>query len=106
MMILIKLFLQSVIELIKVHFGRKGSPPMPPIIPAFHVPTHEEPRFSCFVESEAGWVCLRILFSIFLFIAPLSACYCYWASACGSNYPPLPLHKMEKELKEGPNHPH
>ncbi|CAN6441507.1 unnamed protein product [Victoria cruziana] len=46
---------QSVIELIKVHFGRKGSPPMPPIIPAFHVPTHEEPRFSCFVESEAGW---------------------------------------------------
>ncbi|MCL7048539.1 hypothetical protein MKW94_026371 [Papaver nudicaule] len=45
---------QSVVELIKMHFGSKVSPSVPPSIPNFPVPSHEEPRFSCFVESEAG----------------------------------------------------
>ncbi|GMH03369.1 hypothetical protein Nepgr_005208 [Nepenthes gracilis] len=45
---------QSVIELITTHFGQKHSAPDPPPIPPFLVPAHEEPRFSCFVESEAA----------------------------------------------------
>lgn len=46
---------QSVVELIKTHFGEKvpisGSPP---VIPEYPVPSHTEPRFSCFIESEAA----------------------------------------------------
>ncbi|KAF5935352.1 hypothetical protein HYC85_026481 [Camellia sinensis] len=45
---------QSVVELIRTHFGDKSSSPDPPLIPLFPVPSHEEPRFSCFVESEAA----------------------------------------------------
>ncbi|KAI5320256.1 hypothetical protein L3X38_039964 [Prunus dulcis] len=44
---------QSVVELIKNQFGHKISSPEPPLIPRYTVPSHEEPRFSCFVESEA-----------------------------------------------------
>ncbi|ONH97864.1 hypothetical protein PRUPE_7G214900 [Prunus persica] len=44
---------QSVVELIKNHFGHKISSPELPLIPRYTVPSHEEPRFSCFVESEA-----------------------------------------------------
>ncbi|XP_016651991.1 PREDICTED: zinc protease PQQL-like [Prunus mume] len=44
---------QSVVELIKNHFGHKISSPEQPLIPRYTVPSHEEPRFSCFVESEA-----------------------------------------------------
>ncbi|XP_008797884.1 zinc protease PQQL-like isoform X1 [Phoenix dactylifera] len=46
---------QSVVELIRSHFGQKVSlSGLPPVIPDFPVPSHEEPRFSCFVESEAA----------------------------------------------------
>ncbi|XP_058068278.1 zinc protease PQQL-like isoform X2 [Magnolia sinica] len=45
---------QSVVELIRTHFGGKVSISTPPLIPEFPVPSHGEPRFSCFVESEAG----------------------------------------------------
>ncbi|KAF5184288.1 Zinc protease pqql-like [Thalictrum thalictroides] len=45
---------QSVVELIKMHFGQKVSPDSPPLVPHYPVPPHSEPRFSCFVESEAG----------------------------------------------------
>ncbi|PKU71070.1 zinc protease PQQL-like [Dendrobium catenatum] len=46
---------QSVVELIKTHFGQKASSSYPPpAIPEFPVPSHNEPRFSCFVESEAA----------------------------------------------------
>ncbi|XP_042486450.1 zinc protease PQQL-like [Macadamia integrifolia] len=45
---------QSVVELIKTHFGHKVSASDPPIIPYFPVPSNDEPRFSCFVESEAA----------------------------------------------------
>ncbi|XP_042492213.1 zinc protease PQQL-like isoform X1 [Macadamia integrifolia] len=45
---------QSVVELIKTHFGQKFSPYDPPNIPYFPVPSHDEPRFSYFVESEAA----------------------------------------------------
>ncbi|CAI9100506.1 OLC1v1037622C1 [Oldenlandia corymbosa var. corymbosa] len=45
---------QSVVELIKLHFGPKFSAPDPPVIPYFPVPSHKEPRFSCFVDSEAA----------------------------------------------------
>uniref|UniRef100_A0A0D6R038 Peptidase M16 N-terminal domain-containing protein n=1 Tax=Araucaria cunninghamii TaxID=56994 RepID=A0A0D6R038_ARACU len=46
---------QGVVDLIKVHFEQKQSlPGPPPTIPVFPVPSHEEPRFSCFVEAEAG----------------------------------------------------
>ncbi|RWR72552.1 zinc protease PQQL-like protein isoform X1 [Cinnamomum micranthum f. kanehirae] len=45
---------QSVVELIRTHFGQKVPLSVAPPIPDFPVPSHEEPRFSCFVESEAG----------------------------------------------------
>ncbi|OIT04261.1 PREDICTED: zinc protease PQQL-like [Nicotiana attenuata] len=45
---------QSVVELIKAHFGHKISAVDPPLIPYYSVPSHNEPRFSCFVESEAA----------------------------------------------------
>ncbi|KAL2501112.1 Insulinase (Peptidase family M16) protein [Forsythia ovata] len=45
---------QSVIELIRTHFGDKIPAVDPPPIPHFSVPSHEEPRFSSFVESEAA----------------------------------------------------
>ncbi|WOL03023.1 zinc protease PQQL-like [Canna indica] len=46
---------QSVVELIKDHFGQKSSTCVPPpVIPDFPVPSHKEPRYSCFVESEAA----------------------------------------------------
>lgn len=48
--------LQSVVDLIKAHFGHKFSAMPSPVIPYFPVPSHEEPRFSCFVESEAAGV--------------------------------------------------
>lgn len=44
------------VELIKDHFGHKIPAPDPPPIPTFQVPSHDEPRFSCFVESEAAGV--------------------------------------------------
>jgi hypothetical protein len=49
--------LQAVVELIKEHFGQKAPAPCPPpVIPEFPIPSHIEPRFSCFVESEAAGV--------------------------------------------------
>ncbi|PKA56306.1 Ubiquinol-cytochrome-c reductase complex core protein I, mitochondrial [Apostasia shenzhenica] len=46
---------ESVVELIRTHFGKKASLSQPLAhIPEFCVPTHSEPRFSCFVESEAA----------------------------------------------------
>ncbi|KAJ0986521.1 hypothetical protein J5N97_004877 [Dioscorea zingiberensis] len=45
---------QSVVELIKIHFGEKVPSHVPPVIPVLPVPSHNEPRFSCFVESEAA----------------------------------------------------
>ncbi|KAK6147780.1 hypothetical protein DH2020_018692 [Rehmannia glutinosa] len=45
---------QSVVELIKTHFEDKVPALDPPLIPQFTVPSHEEPRFSSFVESEAA----------------------------------------------------
>lgn len=46
---------QGVVDLIKLHFEQKHSlPGPPPSIPIFPVPSHEEARFSCFAEAEAG----------------------------------------------------
>ncbi|GFP81693.1 probable zinc protease pqql [Phtheirospermum japonicum] len=45
---------QSVVELIKTHFEDKTLALDPPLIPQFTVPSHEEPRYSSFVESEAA----------------------------------------------------
>ncbi|KAJ9547899.1 hypothetical protein OSB04_020442 [Centaurea solstitialis] len=45
---------KSVVELIKTHFGSKVSAVEYSEIPRFLVPSHEEPRISCFVESEAA----------------------------------------------------
>ncbi|CAI9259574.1 unnamed protein product [Lactuca saligna] len=45
---------KSVVELIKTHFGGKVSATDYIEIPKFLVPSHEEPRISCFVESEAA----------------------------------------------------
>ncbi|XVF49050.1 hypothetical protein PTKIN_Ptkin03bG0237700 [Pterospermum kingtungense] len=45
---------KSVVELIRTHFGHKISKPDLPSIPQFPVPSHEEPRFSYFVEPEAA----------------------------------------------------
>jgi hypothetical protein len=49
--------LQDVVELIKEHYGQKAPSSLPPpVIPEFLVPSHREPRFSCFVESEAAGI--------------------------------------------------
>ncbi|XP_057765310.1 zinc protease PQQL-like isoform X1 [Salvia miltiorrhiza] len=45
---------QGVVELIKTHFRNKNPAVDSPRIPRFIVPSHEEPRFSSFVESEAA----------------------------------------------------
>ncbi|KAL5573042.1 hypothetical protein UlMin_022639 [Ulmus minor] len=55
---------QSVVELIKTHFGHKSSVPEPPLIPTFSIPSHEEPRFSCFVESEAAGSAVMISYKM------------------------------------------
>lgn len=52
--------MQGVVELIRVHFGQKSSSHEPPDIPNFPVPSHDEPRFSCFIESEAAGVSIEI----------------------------------------------
>lgn len=48
--------MQSVVELIRMHFGQKSSALEPVNLPHFPVPSHDEPRFSCFIESEAAGV--------------------------------------------------
>lgn len=48
---------QSVVDLIKTHFEDKSAylnGEIPATIPVYPVPNHEEPRFSCFGEAEAG----------------------------------------------------
>ncbi|XP_073298175.1 zinc protease PQQL-like [Primulina huaijiensis] len=45
---------QSVVELIKTHFEDKFPDVGPTVMPRFTVPSHELPRFSIFVESEAA----------------------------------------------------
>ncbi|XP_021751377.1 zinc protease PQQL-like [Chenopodium quinoa] len=45
---------ESVVELIRTYFGQKSSANEPPGIPRFPVPSHDEPRFSSFIESEAA----------------------------------------------------
>ncbi|XP_010667309.2 zinc protease PQQL-like isoform X1 [Beta vulgaris subsp. vulgaris] len=45
---------ESVVELIRMHFGQKSSALEPVNLPHFPVPSHDEPRFSCFIESEAA----------------------------------------------------
>ncbi|KAE8700322.1 60S ribosomal protein L31-like [Hibiscus syriacus] len=54
----------SVVELIRTHFEEKISALDPPIIPLFSVPSHEEPRFSCFVESEAAGSAVMISYKM------------------------------------------
>ncbi|AET05136.2 peptidase M16 inactive domain protein [Medicago truncatula] len=54
----------SVVELIKVHFGQKIPAPDPPPIPTFQVPSHDDPRFSCFVESEAAGSAVMISYKM------------------------------------------
>ncbi|XVF49051.1 hypothetical protein PTKIN_Ptkin03bG0237800 [Pterospermum kingtungense] len=46
---------KTVVELIRTHFGHKTSMPGLPSIPHFPVPSHEEPRFSSFMEPDAGF---------------------------------------------------
>ncbi|KAG5155739.1 hypothetical protein JHK82_013708 [Glycine max] len=55
---------QGVVELIKTHFGQKIPDPDPPLIPTIQVPSHDEPRFSCFVESEAAGSAVMISYKI------------------------------------------
>lgn len=55
---------KSVVELIKSHFRQKNSVTDPPVIPKFSVASHQEPRFSCFIESEAGGVSMLLALRI------------------------------------------
>ncbi|XP_057985683.1 zinc protease PQQL-like isoform X2 [Hevea brasiliensis] len=55
---------KSVVELIKMHFGQKYPEPDPPLIPVLEVPPHKEPRFSCFVESEAAGSAVMISYKM------------------------------------------
>ena len=64
--------LKSVVELIRTHFGDKSSAPEPPLIPTFSVPSHEEPRFSCFVESEAAGVSIQLILILLYNVPPYS----------------------------------
>ncbi|CAN1159942.1 Zinc protease PQQL-like [Linum perenne] len=55
---------ESVVELIKAHFGPKYSALELPDLPMFEVSSHEEPRFSCFVESEAAGSAVMISYKM------------------------------------------
>ncbi|KAE9607599.1 putative processing peptidase [Lupinus albus] len=55
---------QDVVELIKIQFSEKIPAPDPPLIPTFHVPSHDMPRFSCFVESEADGSAVMISYKM------------------------------------------
>ncbi|XP_038711983.1 zinc protease PQQL-like isoform X2 [Tripterygium wilfordii] len=58
---------ESVVGLIKTHFGQKNSVPDPPPKLIFPVPFHEEQRFSCFVESEATVSAVMISYKLPVF---------------------------------------
>ncbi|BFI24966.1 hypothetical protein MPTK2_1g16670 [Marchantia polymorpha subsp. ruderalis] len=54
----------AVVNLIKTHFEHKRNPVTegpPREIPLLPVPPHDEPRFSCFAEAEAGGVSICVL---------------------------------------------
>ncbi|XP_022154671.1 zinc protease PQQL-like isoform X1 [Momordica charantia] len=55
---------QSVVELIKDHFGHIKSACEPPSVPIFSIPSHNEPCFSCFVESEAAGSAVMISYKM------------------------------------------
>ncbi|CAD5335078.1 unnamed protein product [Arabidopsis thaliana] len=55
---------KTVVDLIKTHFEDKRSSSEPPQIPVFPVPSHEETRFSCFVESEAAGSAVMISYKM------------------------------------------
>ncbi|XP_022732544.1 zinc protease PQQL-like isoform X1 [Durio zibethinus] len=55
---------KSVIELIRTHFGHKYSALDPPPITHFPVPSHEDPRFSYFVEPEASGSAVMISYKM------------------------------------------
>ncbi|KAL4301725.1 hypothetical protein GQ457_10G017130 [Hibiscus cannabinus] len=55
---------KSVIELIKTNFGHKYSALEPPPIPHFKVPSHDDPRFSYFVEPEASESAVMIAYKM------------------------------------------
>ncbi|KAH7572183.1 hypothetical protein JRO89_XS04G0216300 [Xanthoceras sorbifolium] len=55
---------KSVVELIKDHFGQKNSATDQPFLPMFPVPSHQEPRFSCFTESEAAGSAVMISYKM------------------------------------------
>ncbi|ESQ42744.1 hypothetical protein EUTSA_v10012682mg [Eutrema salsugineum] len=55
---------KTVVDLIKTHFEDKRSSSNPPEIPVFPVPSHEETRFSCFVESEAAGSAVMISYKM------------------------------------------
>lgn len=66
---------KGVVELINTHFGQKKSATDPPVIPKFPVPSHQEPHFSCFIESEAGGVSMLSLKIVCLYIFVLLTTY-------------------------------
>ncbi|XP_010545332.1 PREDICTED: zinc protease PQQL-like isoform X2 [Tarenaya hassleriana] len=55
---------KTVVDLIKVHFEGKTSSSEPPEMPIFPIPSHEETRFSCFVESEAAGSAVMISYKM------------------------------------------
>lgn len=55
---------KTVVDLIKTHFEDKRSSSNPPDIPFFPVPSHEDTRFSCFVESEAAGSAVMISYKM------------------------------------------
>ncbi|KAI4380729.1 hypothetical protein MLD38_006890 [Melastoma candidum] len=55
---------ESVVELIKTHFGEKEANFEYSPIPTFTVPGHEEPRFSYFVEREASGSAVMISYKM------------------------------------------
>ncbi|PWA45380.1 insulinase (Peptidase family M16) protein [Artemisia annua] len=53
---------ETVVDMIKTHFDSKVSSAVKADIPRFLVPTHQTPRFKCFVDSEASMPSVKICF--------------------------------------------
>ncbi|OVA03022.1 Peptidase M16 [Macleaya cordata] len=55
---------KNVVDLIRIHFGSKVSPPGPHPIPEYPLPFHNVPHFSCLVEPESDEPAVMIAFKM------------------------------------------
>lgn len=95
--------LQSVVELIKHHFGDRKPHDRGNVlstIPLFPVPSHNEPHFSCFAEAEADGVSVNFILFLVLIHEPILLIFEF---ACLISCLPLkPLLVKRSETLTGP----